>query len=98
MEDGYFIRSKDVFYDTDFITERQKEHLLDCDDCPGLLLIESSSTRRKNCLGIEIPRGACQRCRNAGETYFDKARHNASLTNMQLIDRPGGTVRRYRRE
>ncbi len=98
MEDGYFIRSKDIFYDTDFITERQKEHLLDCDDCSGLLLMETSSTRRKNCLGIEIPRGACQRCRNAGEMYFDKARQNESLTNMQLIDRPGGTVRRYRRE
>ena len=98
MEDGYFVRSKEIFYDTDFITERQKEHLLDCDHCFGLLLIESSSSRLKNCLGIEIPRGACPRCREAGWTYFHKAQKNQSLTNMQLIDRPGGAFRRYRRE
>ncbi|MCF8085321.1 MAG: histone deacetylase [Desulfohalobiaceae bacterium] len=98
MEDGYFVRSKEIFYDTDFITERQREHLLDCDHCSGLLLMESSSSRLKNCLGIEIPRGACQRCQSAGQMYFDKAQQNESLRNMQLIDRPGGAVRRFRRE
>jgi len=98
MEDGYFVRSKEIFYDTEFITERQKEHLLDCDNCPGLLLIESSCSKRRNCLGIEVPRGACQRCQNAGQMYYDKAQQNESLMNMQFIDRPGGTVRRFRRD
>ena len=97
-ENGYFVRSKDIFYDTAFITERQKEHLLDCDHCSGLLFMESNSSRQKNCLGIEIPRGACQRCRDTGQMYFEKAQENSSLRNMQLIDRPGARVERYRRD
>lgn len=51
----YFVRSKEIFYDTSFITERQREFLLDCDQCPGLLRMETSSSKTKNCLGLEIP-------------------------------------------
>jgi hypothetical protein len=93
----YFVRSKEIFYDTSFITERQREFLLDCDHCPGLLRIETSSSRYKNCLGIEIPRQACDACREEGLKVFEESQANEKLTNIQFINRPEGIVTRYTR-
>ncbi len=95
MQDRYFVRSKEIFYDTSFITERQREFLLDCDHCPGLLRIETSSSRYKNCLGIEIPRQACDTCREEGLRQFEKSQADEKLTNIQFINRPEGIVTRY---
>ncbi len=95
MEGEFFVRAKDVFYDTTFITERQKEHLLNCDQCSGLLLMESSSSEIKNCLGIEVPRNACSRCREMGEKYFSKAKENKKLNNIFYIDRPRDHSQRF---
>ena len=94
-EGGFFVRSKEIFYDTSFINERQKEHLLDCDHCPGLLLIETSGGKNKNCLGIEVPRNACSQCQSMGRDYFAKAKENAGLTNLQFIDRPRDRSERF---
>ncbi|WP_027369706.1 histone deacetylase family protein [Desulfovermiculus halophilus] len=90
----YFIRSKEVFYDTSFITERQREFLLDCDHCPGLLRVETSSSKTKNCLGLEIPRLGCERCRAEGERIFAEEQAKGKFTNIQFIDRVQGTCQR----
>jgi hypothetical protein len=90
----YFIRSKEVFYDTSFITERQREFLLDCDHCPGLLRVETSSSKTKNCLGLEIPRLGCEQCRAEGERIFAEEQAKGKFTNIQFIDRVQGTCQR----
>jgi hypothetical protein len=90
----YFVRSKEVFYDTSFITERQREFLLDCDHCPGLLRIETSSSKTKNCLGIEIPRQGCERCQAEGASIFEQEKAKGKFTNIQFINRVNGTSQR----
>jgi acetoin utilization deacetylase AcuC-like enzyme len=89
-EGDYFVRSKEIFYDTAFITEQQKEYLLDCDDCRGVLYVESSSSRCRNCLGIEVPYRACERCAREGRRLYRDAAKKGRYANIQLIDRVEG--------
>ncbi|MFW6177054.1 MAG: histone deacetylase, partial [Desulfohalobiaceae bacterium] len=94
-QDNYFIRSKEIFYDTAYITERQREMLLDCDNCPGLLRIESHSSQTRDCLGLEIPRQACQACSRQGHQEFEQAQKTGKFKNIQLIDRLQGISQRH---
>jgi len=95
-QDGYYVRSKEVFYDTSFITERQREFVLDCTNCRGLLVIETSSSKIRNCLAIEVPRGACQSCAREGERKFAEAKDSDRYSNIQYINRLEGTTQRHR--
>jgi hypothetical protein len=95
-QDGYYVRSKEVFYDTSFITERQREFVLDCTNCRGLLVIETSSSKIRNCLAIEVPRGACQSCAREGERKFAEAKDSDRYSNVQYINRLEGTTQRHR--
>ncbi|MCF8039681.1 MAG: histone deacetylase [Desulfohalobiaceae bacterium] len=92
----FFVRSKEIFYDTSYITERQREYLLDCDHCPGLLLVESSSSRTRNCLGLEVPRNACKKCADLGHKMFEQSQKEGKFQNIQFIDRVGRESHRYR--
>ncbi len=93
----YIVRNKEIFYDTSYIVERQREYLLDCDHCRGLLKIESHSNRVKNCLAIEVPLGACENCQKKGEEEFEKSK-NGRYKLVQFIDRPGKRVLRYQKD
>jgi len=93
--DGFFQRSKDVYYDTDQISESQIESVLLCDDCPGVLKIESWSTVNPLSCGIEIPRNACGRCRETGLRLIDDAQLKGSYRYVQLINRKDKEYRQY---
>lgn len=95
--DNYFFQSKSIFYDTDFISERQKEYVLDCDNCPGLLKIESSSSNNSGCLGIEIPRQACDKCREEGIRLFEQGQKEEKYRNIQFINRRDGQAFRHKK-
>ncbi len=98
-KDGpYLVRNKEIFYDTSYIVERQREYILDCENCPGVLKIESHSNRIKNCLGIEVPYGACEKCTKKGEEEFEKAKKRGRFTLIQFIDRPNDRTLRYKKE
>lgn len=94
-QDNFFVRSKEIFYDTAYITERQREFLLDCDHCPGLLKIESSSSQTRDCLGLEIQRQACDSCLQKGYQEFSQAKKAGKFKNIQLIDRLQGVSLRH---
>ncbi len=96
-QDGYFIRSKNIFYDTDYISDNQTEYLKDCDHCLGVLKIETSSNKTRNCVGIEIPLDACEKCCEQGYQLFEEAKNDKRLNNIQLIDRHGHQSFRYRK-
>jgi acetoin utilization deacetylase AcuC-like enzyme len=67
-------RSRNIFYDTDMIREQQKERVRVCDDCAGVLRIDSmSDTSGHRILAVHIPRRACPACRAMGEEWFEKA-------------------------
>ncbi|MCP4130519.1 MAG: histone deacetylase [bacterium] len=85
---GDFIeRRKNVYYDTDGIQDNQLEAILICNDCSGLLVLESESSKNPPCLGIEIPVGACDKCRNEGLKIFEEATKRKVLKYIQLINR-----------
>ncbi|MFW6179567.1 MAG: histone deacetylase, partial [Desulfohalobiaceae bacterium] len=94
-QNNYFIRSKEVFYDTAYITERQREMLLDCDNCPGLLRIETHSSQTRNCLGLEIPRQACDSCARQGYQEFEQEKQAGKFKNIQFIDRIQDSFQRH---
>ena len=92
---GWWVRSKEIFYDTDGIRDRQKEYVRVCGECMGLLKVETSSSRLSGCLGIEVPRQACESCRDHGQQELRRARESGSYQNIQLIDRPGRRSERF---
>lgn len=91
----WWVRQKNIYYDTDDITEAQTEELLLCPDCRGILKVVSRTTKNPACLGIEIPLGACPRCRNLGHTLYEEAQVKEGYRYAQLIDRPGDGCLRH---
>ena len=65
-------RHRNIFYDTDGITESQDEVVRLCTRCPGSFRIDSRATTGYRILGIHIPWGACPQCREQGLAWFEK--------------------------
>jgi hypothetical protein len=85
---GTFVtREKKIYYDTDGISEEQRESVMICDDCAGLLLIETISSINQPAFCVEIPMGACDRCRDAGMRDYEKARAEDTYLHLKLINR-----------
>jgi len=87
IEGEWFVRHKDIYYDTDGISEAQTEELLLCDSCRGLLKIVSRTTKNPACLGVEIPLNACPRCREKGLALYEEAQAKDGYRYSQLINR-----------
>ncbi len=67
-------RSRNLFYDTDNIVERQKETIRVCQDCGGAIRIDSSSDRGGHVLAVHVPRKACGKCKETAYEWFDAAK------------------------
>jgi hypothetical protein len=65
----------------------QLESIMVCDQCRGVLKIETTSSINPLCLGIEIPSGACDQCINEGYRLLDHALAGNRYKYVQLIDR-----------
>ena len=83
----YIERRKFPYYDTDGIQENQNEKLLNCDNCSGLYLLESSSDIVSLSYGVEIPINACERCKKIGYEKYLQAKSSKKYNIVQLIDR-----------
>lgn len=92
---NYWVRHKDVYYDTDGISETQVEAVHDCGQCRGLVRIESRSTRNPPCVGLEVPLGACGKCQDEARRLLDEARKDGEFRYIQLIDRPNKSIERF---
>ena len=73
IEKGFDDRSRNIFYDTDNLSETQKEKIRICPECNGTLQIDSSSDRGFHILAVHIPRKACSACQNLGHEWYDAA-------------------------
>ncbi len=88
FEPGTFVtREKNIFYDTDMIQENQRESVMVCDDCSGVVVIETSSSANALSVCVDIPLGACNRCRDEGMRVFEEARRSGSYRHAKLINR-----------
>ena len=85
-EDGWWVRSKHIFYDTDMLRESQREAWRLCADCSGLGRIETSSERVDRSLCLLIPRHACPRCRGEGAALAEQARKSGRYAHVLTLD------------
>lgn len=65
-ENGFWVRERDIFYDTDMLREQQREAIRLCPHCPGYMRVETRSQRVGRSLCVLIPRHACEHCREDG--------------------------------
>jgi acetoin utilization deacetylase AcuC-like enzyme len=68
----YVKRKKFIYYDTDGISERQEETVRVCDDCGGLVMIESVADTGNSVFAVILPGKCCPECRNNGEMFFER--------------------------
>jgi acetoin utilization deacetylase AcuC-like enzyme len=92
-EDGYWVRQRHIFYDTDMLRESRLEGWRLCKDCSGLERFETSSERTARSLCLLIPRHACPACRKEGMNLADKGRKNGRYAHVLLLDGDGGVPR-----
>ncbi|MDA8124806.1 MAG: histone deacetylase [Deltaproteobacteria bacterium] len=69
---GYARRKKFIYYDTDGISEHQEETVRLCDDCGGLVMIESAADTGTRIFAVILPGRCCPECRKNGEMFFAK--------------------------
>ena len=68
----YVRRRKNIYYDTDGISEQQEETVRVCGDCGGLVLIDSMADTGSRIFAVIVPGRSCPACRENGETFFKK--------------------------
>ncbi len=69
-DSNYVKRNKDIYYDTDTISEQQEETVRICDDCGGLVTIDSTASTGNRIFAVIIPGQSCPTCRSKGENIF----------------------------
>lgn len=85
-EGGWWKRDRRVFYDTDMLSEHQKESWKLCDSCAGIHKIETRSERVKPSLCVHVPRQACAQCRAEGENLAAEAEQAGKYAHVRLLD------------
>ena len=94
VEGEWFIRHKEIHYDTDGIFERQVEKVHLCGQCSGTVVIESRAGSGPQCLAVQIPLNACNACREKGHEAFEMGQRSKNFRRAMLVDRPGKSVKR----
>lgn len=83
---AYIRRGKNIYYDTDGIVEKQTETVRVCDDCGGLVMIDSAADTGKKIFAVILPNGCCPACRKDGEMYFDRV-NSGQYSHVYFQDR-----------
>lgn len=76
---AYARRRKNIYYDTDGIREQQEETVRVCDDCGGLVMIDSMADTGSRIFAVIVPGRSCDACRRNGEDFFagiDRGKYN----------------------
>jgi acetoin utilization deacetylase AcuC-like enzyme len=85
-------RNRQIYYDTDNISESQIEVVRICDDCAGALRIDSTADHNRHILCVHIPRKACPACVTQGLEWYEAADSN-TYDQIFLQDRPNDDYR-----
>ena len=84
-EDGFWVRERQIFYDTDLLREQQREAWRICPDCAGLGRIETSCNGRR-ALCLLIPRHACAKCHELGRALLQQTHMKKNTAQVVLLD------------
>ncbi|SDZ08005.1 Acetoin utilization deacetylase AcuC [Proteiniborus ethanoligenes] len=82
----YIDMSRQVYYDTDGILEKQVQSFSICKKCSGINTIKSKSDIGYNIYAITIPRDACSSCIDKGHKLY-KTISTGSYSKVYLQDR-----------
>ena len=87
-------RFRSIYYDTDGISENQNEAFRFCDKCPGVFKLDSAASTGYHILGIHMPHGVCQACRDLGQGWFDNPEERYYAVYLQDMDQDEYTVKK----
>lgn len=97
--DEFFNGHRSIFYDTECISEDQRNHLRNCPRCGGYRIIDSSSQHHDGkyytAYCISIPSWACDTCRNEARSLYADQQHKTPNNQVFLQDRPANQFRCY---
>jgi acetoin utilization deacetylase AcuC-like enzyme len=82
----YIRREKNIYYDTDNIMEKQTESVRVCNDCGGLVMINSAADTGKKIFAVILPNQCCPQCRKDGEAFFEQI-SNSLYNHVYFQDR-----------
>ena len=83
----YLNRNKNIYYDTDGISEQQKETVRICNDCGGLVTIDSTASTGNRILAVIVPGQSCPTCRDKGEEIFSSTEKGHLFYYIYFQDR-----------
>jgi acetoin utilization deacetylase AcuC-like enzyme len=78
---------KNIYYDTDGIREQQEVVVRVCNECGGLVTIDSRSDLGNRIFAVLIPWKACRHCREEGEAAYEKTRKKDGYQFIYLQDK-----------
>ncbi|MDD5168100.1 MAG: histone deacetylase, partial [Syntrophales bacterium] len=67
---GYMTRRKRIYYDTDGISEHQEETVRVCEECGGMIMIDSEADTGRHILAFIVPGRSCSQCRHDAESRY----------------------------
>jgi len=73
----YVKRKKNIYYDTEGIREQQEETVRVCNECGGLVVIDSIADTGNRIAAVIIPGQSCPECRQEGELYYNSMNRKA---------------------
>ncbi|MCK9229540.1 MAG: histone deacetylase [Syntrophales bacterium] len=85
--DSFEERKRVIFYDTDNIHEEQIERVRLCDECGGLLTIDSMADTGTRIFAVIVPGRGCEQCRRRGEDMFASTHHGGIYNYLYFQDR-----------
>ncbi len=80
-------RSRSIYYDTDNIHEEQIESVRICDECGGVVTIDSMASTGNRIFAVIVPGRACAACRREGEAIFAATKSGDVYRYVYLQDR-----------
>ncbi len=87
-------RFRSIYYDTDGISENQNEVFMFCETCPGVFKLDSAASTGYHILGIHMPHGVCQACRDQGQSWFDNPDGHYYALYLQDMDQDLYTMKK----
>lgn len=85
-EHSFWVEDKQIYYDTDGISEAQRVYTKLCPDCAGYTMWLTRSTRTALSLCVLIPRNGCAHCCMEAHEQVSEARASRKFTHVLLLD------------
>ncbi len=98
----FYQRTKPIYYDTQFIEEKQIEKVRVCPHCPGYMTIDSQAShpdgRKYRVLAITIPFQGCKFCQEDGWEAYEQLKRDYRFNYIYLQDKTTDTFMTHQRE